>query len=56
MVELNDNILRYGEILTDDLYSDGVGWHYRIRIISYNNHIFYHKMLNGEVIDFKELN
>lgn len=50
-----DDVLRYGEILTDDMFSDGVGWHYRIRTISYDNRIFYHKMVNGEVAKFKEL-
>lgn len=54
--ECNDNeVLRYGEILTDDMFSDGIGWHYRIRTISYDNRIFYHKMANGEVVEFKEL-
>ena len=51
-----DDALRYGEVLTDDMFSDGIGWHYRIRTISYDNRIFYHKMVNGEVVEFKELN
>lgn len=50
-----DDSLRYGNILTDDMFSDGIGWHYRIRTISYDNRIFYHKMINGEVVEFKEL-
>lgn len=50
-----DDALRYGEILTDDMFSDGTGWYYRIRTISYDNRIFYHKMVNGEVVEFKEL-
>lgn len=50
-----DDALRYGEILTDDMFSDGIGWHYRIRTISYDNRILYHKMVNGEVVEFKEL-
>lgn len=50
-----DDSLRYGNILTDDMFSDGTGWHYRIRTISYDNRIFYHKMVNGEVAEFKEL-
>lgn len=50
-----DDSLRHGNILTDDMFSDGIGWHYRIRIISHDNRIFYHKMVNGEVVEFKEL-
>lgn len=56
--EYNANeVLRYGNILTDDsYYADGLnaGSH-RIRTISYDNRIFYHKMVNGEVVEFKEL-
>ena len=58
-----DEALRYGEVLTDDnLYceiqaEDGFEDHkfVRIRTISYDNRIFYHKMVNGEVVEFKEL-
>ena len=52
-----DDALRYGNVLTDDsYYVDGLnGGNYRIRTISYDNRIFYHKMVNGEVVEFKEL-
>lgn len=58
-----DEALRYGEVLTDDnLYcevqaEDGFEDHkfVRIRTISYDNRIFYSKMVNGEVVEFKEL-
>ena len=57
-----DAALRYGEILTDDdLYYELKGHvtispiHKRIRTIRYDNRIFYHKMVNGEVVEFKEL-
>lgn len=50
-----DDTLRYGEVLTDDTYTLDMIWHYRIRTISYDNRIFYHKMVNGEVVEFKEL-
>lgn len=50
-----DEALRYGEVLTDDRYTLGVSWHYRIRTICYESRIFYHKMVNGEIIEFKEL-
>lgn len=52
-----DDVLRYGEVLTDDIYYvDGFnGGYHRIRIIQYDNSIFYYKMVNGEVVEFKEL-
>lgn len=56
--EYNVNeVLRYGNILTDDsYYVDRLnGGSHRIRTITYDNRIFYHKMANGEVIEFKEL-
>lgn len=56
--EYNANeVLKYGNILTDDsYYVDGLnGGSHRIRTISYDNRIFYHKMVNGEVVEFKEL-
>lgn len=58
-----DDVLRYGVVLTDDeLYCEttGADWfsdyvYIRIRTIAYDNRIFYHKMVNGEVVEFKEL-
>ena len=60
-----ENVLRYGEILTDDEFKcdilDYTGFqiaetnYHRIRTIRYDNRIFYHKMVNGEVVEFKEL-
>ena len=58
----SDEALRYGEVLTDDMVFGtpksknvlDMDW-IRIRTISYDNRIFYHKMVNGEVIEFKEL-
>ena len=54
-----DECLRYGEVLADDnLYCKTKAEDYkfiRIRTICYDNRIFYHKMVNGEVIEFKEL-
>lgn len=54
-----DDSLRYGNILTDNIVfgtPKGICTDYvRIRTISYDNRIFYHKMVNGEVVEFKEL-
>ena len=64
-VPILDEILRYGEVLTDDEFKcdilDYTGFqiaetnYYRVRTIRYENRIFYHKMVNGEVVEFKEL-
>ena len=56
----SDDVLRYGDVLTDDnLYiiefCPKKENYTRIRTISYDNRIFYHKMVNGEVVEFKEL-
>ena len=53
-----DEALRYGEVLTDDrlcYVRTGPMVNIRIRTISYDNRIFYHKMVDGEVAEFKEL-
>ena len=58
----SDDALRYGEVLTDDMVFGkpkgksvlDIDW-IRIRTILYESRIFYHKMVNGEVTEFKEL-
>ena len=47
------DVLRYGEIINDESYVLYSGQNVRIRIISYNDYIYYHKMADGEVVDFK---
>ena len=47
------DVLRYGEVINDESYVLNNGQNVRIRIISYNDHIYYHKMVDGEVVDFK---
>ena len=53
-----DDVLRYGKVLTDDMNcvcrAEG-DLDIRIRTIRYEYRIFYHKMVNGEVVKFKEL-
>lgn len=53
-----DDVLRYGEVLTDDMNyvcrAEG-DLDIRIRTIRYEYRIFYHKMVNGEFVEFKEL-
>ena len=47
------DVLRYGEIINDESFVLYSGQNVRIRIISYNDYIYYIKMVDGEVIDFK---
>ena len=51
----NKDVLRYGEIINDESYVLYSGQNVRIRIISYNDYIYYHKMVDGEVVDFKPI-
>ena len=49
------DVLRYGEIINDESFVLYSGQNIRIRIISYNDYIYYHKMTDGEVVDFKPI-
>ena len=51
----NKDVLRYGEIISDESFVLYSGQNVRIRIISYNDYIYYHKMADGEVVDFKPI-
>ena len=54
--EITDkDVLRYGEIISDESFVLYSGQNVRIRIISYNDYIYYHKMADGEVVDFKSI-
>ena len=52
------DVLRYGEVIVDenlvDFAIDDKNY-VRIRIISYNDYIYYHKMVDGKVVDFKPI-
>ena len=49
------DVLRYGEVINDESFVLYSGQNVRIRIISYNDYIYYHKMADGEVVDFKSI-
>lgn len=49
------DVLRYGEIISDESFVLYSNQNVRIRIISYNYYIYYHKMVDGEVVDFKPI-
>ena len=51
----NKDVLRYGEIINDESFVLYSGQNIRIRIFSYNDYIYYHKMADGEVVDFKSI-
>ena len=48
-----EDALRYGEIIINEEFVEYGS--IRIRIISYSGSIYYHKMVNGEVVEFKEI-
>lgn len=53
-----NDVLRYGTILTDDeLFDrcDDMAAEVRIRLFSYKSVIYYIKMINGEVEEFKKV-
>ena len=49
------DVLRYGEVINDESFVLYSGQNVRIRIISYNDYIYYHKMADGEIDDFKPI-
>ena len=53
-----DDVLRYGTILTDEELCDRcdeMAAEVRIRLFSYESVIYYIKMVNGEVKEFKKV-
>ena len=50
-----NDILRYGTILTDDELWDETDACVRIKIVSYEQTVYYVKMINGEAVEFKKV-
>lgn len=50
-----NDILRYGTILTDDELWDKMNACVRIKIVSYEQAVYYIKRVNGEVVEFKKV-
>ena len=48
-----EDALRYGEIIINEEFVEYGS--IRIRIISYSGSIYYHKMVNGDVVEFKKI-
>lgn len=56
----SDDLLRYGEVIIDDAYASvvtefGKRQAVRIRLIAYDSELWYHKMVDGDVVDFKRV-
>lgn len=57
---VSDDLLRYGEVVTDDAYASvvtefGKRRAVRIRLISYAGMIWYHKMVEGDVVECRKV-
>lgn len=50
----SEDLLRYGEIVKANTFDTSRGC-YTIRIIYYQNELFFHKMKNGSVVEIKKL-
>lgn len=48
-------VLHYGEYLTDEQYTTWDKHHYRLRAIRYESKLYWHKMVDGELVEFKIL-
>lgn len=53
MIKENE-ALRYGTYLIDKEFNTSIETR-RVRIISYEQNIYWHEMLNGVVVDFKKI-
>ena len=49
------DVLRYGEYLTDKAYATWDNHRYRLRAILYEGKLYWHKMVDGELVEFKIL-
>lgn len=49
------DVLRYGKYIIDESYTTWDRHNYRIRTIRYDGHLYWHKMIDGEVVEFKIL-
>ena len=52
---LNEHeVLLYGKYILDEQMFDVAGDR-RMRVIVYERHVYYHKMVNGETVEFRKL-
>lgn len=49
------DVLRYGEYVIDEMYTTWDMHTYRLRAIRYNDKLYWHEMVDGELIEFRSL-
>lgn len=49
------DVLRYGEIVIDEMYDTWDGHTYRLRSIRYDGKLYWHKMVDGKLVEFRSL-
>lgn len=49
------DVLRYGEIIVDEVYNTWDGHLYRLRAVRYEGKLYWYKMVDGKVIEFRSL-
>lgn len=49
------DVLRYGEYVVDEMYTTWDMHTYRLRAIRYNDKLYWHEMVDGELIEFRGL-
>ena len=50
-----EDVLRYGIILTDDDFCDDMDSNIRVKVMSCQGSIYYIRMVNGDVEEFKKV-
>ena len=50
-----DDVLRYGTILTDDDFCGDMASNIRVKVMSCQGSIYYIRMVNGEIEEFKKV-
>lgn len=49
------DVLRYGEIVVDETYDTWDGYTYRLRAVKYDDKLYWHKMVDGKLVEFRSL-
>lgn len=50
-----EDVLRYGDIVVDEIYDTWDGHTYHLRAIRYENKLYWHKMVDGKLMEFRSL-
>lgn len=49
------DVLRYGEIIVDEMYDTWDGHTYRLRVVRYDDKLYWHKMVDRKLVEFRSL-